>query len=231
MIGSIKKNIPANFSNKKDVFSNINVSKIGTGSHFVTGNFSSSKARGLKGQLGKLKRLGKYTTTANLSKKNLNQIHDLISDRLKNKAVGSKILINAKDKRKIMHEAYKLTKTKGSGFSKEDMKDLEKIVNALKSNSKDRVVKSNKYDNIDKNYLKNEDNKSNIKPSVNNLIYKNDSLRLHSVSTRPHLVNQNKLSAIHDGNDLENSSLHKTKDNNATNQDIPKVSDAKDLPI
>ena len=39
MVTPINKNMPTNFSNKKDVFSNIDVSKIGTGSHFVTGSF------------------------------------------------------------------------------------------------------------------------------------------------------------------------------------------------
>ncbi len=141
----IKFNMP--LSTKSTAFDKINVDKIGTGGHFTEGSFSSKKSSGLKGQLGKLRRSGKHTSTANISKKNAKQMYELVSGRLKSKAINSKIGINVQDKKKIMHEANLLTKEKGSDFSKEDVKDLEKVVDRLKNMGKDNVLSRGREQN------------------------------------------------------------------------------------
>ncbi len=75
-------------STNKNPYNVIDPLKVGTGSNFKKGNFFRAKKYGLKGQLSKFKDRFRKTAAANISSKNLRQIYDLISDRLKNKPPG-----------------------------------------------------------------------------------------------------------------------------------------------
>ncbi len=133
-------NLKSDLPKKPSVFNKIDFKKIGTGAHFTEGKFNSTRGLGLKGQLGNLKRSARFTATANLSKKNLQTMYDLINERLKNKAVNSKVGISARDKKMIMSAAYKLTKQHESNFSREDMEDLRKVVDELKIASEENIL-------------------------------------------------------------------------------------------
>ncbi|MBT4856878.1 hypothetical protein HON52_01690 [Candidatus Uhrbacteria bacterium] len=109
-------------------FSHLNAGSIGTGKNFREGSYSKARG-GLKGQLNKMRRAGMHSSTANISKKNMEQMHDIVAKRLKNKVAGGKI--NYRDKRAMKSEAYKLMKDPNSKFSKEDLKDFKKVVDKL----------------------------------------------------------------------------------------------------
>lgn len=131
----------------KRVFDSLDIKKIGQGRLLQEGSYHKTlgapKYAGLKGQLSKLRREGRFTVTKNISKKNIEQIHDLIADRIRKKTVGTGTLINRFDKIAIMKEAKKMVRTKDSGFTKADRKDLKEVVNVLQQKSKDAVLHKN----------------------------------------------------------------------------------------
>ncbi len=185
---------------------------------------------GLKGQLGKLKRTGKRTSTANISKKNEEQMYEMVSKKLKNKTATSKVGISRQDKKKIMHEAYQLTKQKGSKFSKEDMKDLRKVVDKLKNMSDDNILSNTRQDNI---------SKEEVNSTVDNNINNNG---LGLVGNFSNIKKSSQLSNLSRGstsgvpNDTLSSDVNQSKHNISVNDtgqddDIPNPSEAKDLPI
>lgn len=128
----------------KTAFEKIDIGKIGKGYLLVEGayekQFGREKYSGLKGQLMSMRKAGKRSVTKNLSKENVKQMYDLISGRLKNKAIGSANYISREDRLEIMKEARKLTVTEGSGFTRQDRKDLLKTVDALREQSRNRVL-------------------------------------------------------------------------------------------
>ncbi len=141
---SFKRNLSNNNSNnslpaKTSIFGSIKASKIGQGKYFTEGKFGHKKNAGLKGQLGRIKRSGR-SVAKNLSKKNLNDIFGMVSDLLKKHTMGREACITRKDKKAIMANAEKLIYTKGANFSREDKKDLEKIVDSLRQQSKNNVL-------------------------------------------------------------------------------------------
>lgn len=127
----------------RSAFDNIDVEEIGKGRLLVEGAYhkelGTKRYSGLKGQLMKFKIAGKHTVTKNLSMGNVKQIHGLIADRLKNKLVGSQTSISRQDRLAILKESRKLVKTAGSKFTWEDRKDLEKVVNNMRQQYKDRL--------------------------------------------------------------------------------------------
>ncbi len=119
-------NTNTSLSKRKSVFQSINTDKIGDGKYFTEGKFGHKKNLGLKGQLSKIKRMGRHGVTKNLSQKNLNSIYTLISERLKKHNRAYKTHITRKDKISIMQNAEKLVHTAGSNFSREDKKRSRK---------------------------------------------------------------------------------------------------------
>ncbi len=126
------------------VFENIDIDQIGQGRMLTEGSyhnqFGAKKNLGLKGQLGKLKRAGKFSSTKNLSAGNVKQIHDLIADRMKGKAVSSRTIISRQDRLAILKESRKLVKTEGSKFTYQDRDDLKKIVDSLRKQYRDKAL-------------------------------------------------------------------------------------------
>lgn len=127
---------------RNDAFSKIDIKKIGQGKFLTEGKFGARRNIGLRGQLGLLKKTG-GSATKNISKKNLDDMSRLISDRLKKHSAASGAHISSRDRKVIMREAEKLVKTKGSGFSREDKKDLEKIVKTMEQKGKDAILGKN----------------------------------------------------------------------------------------
>jgi len=129
----------------RNVFDKIDMSKIGSGHRFTEGSWKRGilsgvkKEAGLKGQLKNLQVAGRRGATKNLSTKNLKQIHGLIADRIKGKVASSGTYLSRRDKIAIMKESRKLVKTKGSGFTWEDRKDLKRVVNTMRSKRKNAI--------------------------------------------------------------------------------------------
>ncbi len=146
-------NIPNTLRAKTSVFDSIDANQIGEGKYFTEGKFGDRKNLGLKGQLSKIKRTGGLFTK-NLSKKNLSDIYNMISNRLKKHSRGYGVNITRNDKMGIMQEAEKLIHTKNAKFSREDKKDLEKIVDSLKQQSKNNIL--NKKRSIEPSGIKND---------------------------------------------------------------------------
>ena len=145
-------NTPNTLPTKTSVFDSIDASQIGEGKYFTEGKFGDRKNLGLKGQLSKIKRVGGLFTK-NLSKKNLNDMYSIISNRLKKHSRGYGVNITRNDKMSIMQEAEKLIHTKGAKFSREDKEDLEKIVDSLKQQSKNNIL--NKRHSVESSEIKN----------------------------------------------------------------------------
>jgi hypothetical protein len=137
---SINKNFNNNsLPSKTSVFNSIDVNKIGEGKYFTEGKFGHRKNLGIKGQLSRIKRIGR-SVTKNLSKKNLQDMSDIIANRLKKHTRGYGVHVSRRDKISMMQEAEKLVRAKGSNFSREDKKDLESIVDSLKEQSKKTIL-------------------------------------------------------------------------------------------
>ena len=133
----------------KSAFDKLDVSKIGHGRLLREGSYTKRLGVGLRGQLKELQLRGRHGSTANLSNKNIEQIHDLIDDRIKGHDLGSKTFLSNRDERKILGEARKLAHTEGSGFSMEDRKDLKKIVDTLREEFSDQILHhDNNHDNM-----------------------------------------------------------------------------------
>jgi len=130
---------------RQSVFNKLDVTKIGQGRLLTEGSYDRAiglkRDIGLKGQLMAIRRSGRRNITKNLSLENVKQIHDLIANPIKNKAVGSSSYISRQDRLKIMQESRKLVKTEGSHFTRSDRKDLLKIVDTLRQQYKDNLFK------------------------------------------------------------------------------------------
>jgi hypothetical protein len=125
----------------KHLADNIDIKRISSKGHFHEGSsFTSPKAKGLKGQLGKMYREHKFGSTKNLSRKNLKDISDLISKQMKKGLPFSKVGLTRQMGEKIMHEAWKKVKTDPT-FSRSDRKDLKVIVEAIKEKSRGEILK------------------------------------------------------------------------------------------
>jgi len=221
----INKNTPL----KKTVFDKIDFKKIGTGRHFTEGSFDSKKNIGLKGQLGNLKRSGRFTSTANLSKKNLQTMYDMLKKKLDNKVVNSKVSITRQEQKSIMHEAYKLTKQSGGDFTKEDMEDLRKVVDKLKNTSEEAVIPTRNNKNINNispdDYL-NRQTATNIKSFLEPIIKLNNPISKINQS-----INIPQQSIEVKDEKINNTNKFKEDINDNDSDDIPDPSSAKDMPI
>lgn len=144
-------------SRKKKVFDRIDPSKIKQGRFMKEGKWKSRKNLGLKGQLGLVKRKGRHFVTDNLSKQDLDDIYNLMSDRLKKHSAGSKAAITKRDRKKIMYAAEELIKTTGGRFSKLDKEDLSDILNTLERKTRDSVLKKGNVEKGDSEILKKDD--------------------------------------------------------------------------
>ncbi|MDP2586815.1 MAG: hypothetical protein Q8P32_03525 [Candidatus Komeilibacteria bacterium] len=126
---------------------NFDISEIKQGKYFTEGRYGGKlgdRKWGLKGQLAAYKRTGRFSETKNLSKKNVDEIYRLISERLKKHQKAQSAIITRKDKIKINAEGLKLRRTAGSGFTKVDQKDLKKIVSTLQQQSQSAVFNDKK---------------------------------------------------------------------------------------
>ncbi len=143
IISNDRRSLNSPVAKVRNVFDNLDVNKIGSGRLMIEGSYYKRLGEktnfGLKGQLMGVKTMGRRTTTKNLSFDNLKQIHNLIADRLKNKAVGSKIMISRRDKINIMKESRKMVKAEGSHFSWQDRDDLKKVVDTIRKQTKDNL--------------------------------------------------------------------------------------------
>ncbi len=128
----------------KSALEQIDISKIGRGRLMTEGtyekSFGLSKGAGLKGQLGQMRMAGKRSTTKNLSRKNLDQIHDFLSGAIKKGSVSSSSYISRRDKADIMTKSRQLAKSPDSNFTLEDRKDLIKIVDSMRKQYRDSIL-------------------------------------------------------------------------------------------
>ncbi len=106
-------------------FSKFDPSQIGTGKNFREGSYGKARG-GLKGQLSRMRRAGVHSSTSNISKRNMTQMHDIMAKRLGGKATGGKV--TSKDIRAMRGEAYKLMKDPNADFTREDYKDFQKVL-------------------------------------------------------------------------------------------------------
>jgi len=86
---------------------------------------------GFKGQLSNLRWQGRRGQMKNVSERNLEQIHDILSPYLKKRPAYSKKAFTIKDRKKILSESWKLMKTPGSNFTRYDRDDLISIMKSL----------------------------------------------------------------------------------------------------
>lgn len=130
----------------KSVFENFDISEVGHGRLMTEGSyhkeFGTKRYSGLKGQLEKLKWSGRRGVTKNLSQGNIEQMHDLIADRLKKKAAGSATFLSRRDEKAIMKESRKIVKAGGgeSHFTKYDRQDLKKVVSSIRQQAKEQII-------------------------------------------------------------------------------------------
>ena len=188
---------------KKSVFESIDANQIGEGKYFTEGKFGHKKNLGLKGQLSKIKRAGRLVTK-NLSKKNLNDMYGIISNRLKKHTRGYGVHINRKDKIGIMAEAEKLVRTKGAKFSREDKADLEKVVDSLKQQSKNVIL--NKRQGVNSSEIKNNPLLRNKNRNI-----ESGSLHLNN-PTKPSNVTRNDYESEDSLDDKEGNEISELED-------------------
>ncbi len=136
--GNSNRNIPNrnNYSknDKIGVFGKLGIGKIGQGRRLRTSKtdspFGTGKSLVNKLLRAKLRR-GKMQLK-NLSEKNIGQIDDLISERLKKHTSSNTAYLTRKEARNIKIKAWKMYKNT-PGFSKEDFKDLKRVVKAIRA--------------------------------------------------------------------------------------------------
>jgi len=130
----------------KSVFENFDIKEVGHGRLMTEGSyhreFGTKRYSGLKGQLEKLKWSGRRGVTKNLSQGNIEQMHDLIADRLKKKTAGSATFLSRRDEKAIMKESKKIVKSGGgeSHFTKYDRQDLKKVVSSIRQQAKAQII-------------------------------------------------------------------------------------------
>ncbi len=136
----------------KSALEQIDISKIGKGYQMTEGSYGKSmgigKGVGLKGQLNEVRMAGRHHSTQNLSKKNMEQMHDLLAEAIAKSAVSSSTYISRKDKTEIMRKSRQLAKSPDSKFTFEDRKDLLKIVDSMRNQYRESLIK--KKDDFDR---------------------------------------------------------------------------------
>lgn len=135
----------------KSALERIDINKIGKGYLMTEGSYTRSfglnKDTGLKGQLARVRKAGIKTTTKNLSRKNIEQMHDLLADAISGNAVTSNTYISRRDKTEIMKKSRELAKKPGSKFSFEDRDDLIKIVDEMRRQHRENLLNNDFDDN------------------------------------------------------------------------------------
>lgn len=163
----------------KGALEKIDINKIGKGYLMTEGvygrSFGIGKGVGLKGQLSAVRRAGIKDTTKNLSKKNIEQMHDLLAEAISKNAVSSSTYISRHDRINIMKKSRELAKTPNSGFSFEDRQDLLTIVDEMRRQHREKILGGQSREEtlgskpINANQLNsnqiNESNPSSLKPS------------------------------------------------------------------
>ncbi|MDD3284872.1 MAG: hypothetical protein PHZ07_04735 [Patescibacteria group bacterium] len=137
-------NLKDNPIGRPSVWEKIDTNEIGQGRFFTEGTYGNKKNLGLKGQLSKIRRLGRFGATQNLSKKNIESIYDIVSDRLKKHSTSGKAHINRLDKKAIMAEAEKLVRT-DSKFTRYDKADVKSIIDAMAEKMRDKSLGKERY--------------------------------------------------------------------------------------
>ena len=129
---------------RKGALERIDIDKIGKGYLMTEGSYNKSfgmdRDVGLKGQLSAVRRAGIKTTTKNLSRENIEQMHDLLSSAISKNSVSSNTYISRRDRTDILKKSRDLARTPGSKFSLEDRKDLIKIVDEMRRQSRDKLL-------------------------------------------------------------------------------------------
>lgn len=127
----------------KGALEKIDIDKIGKGRLMTEGvygrSFGIGKGVGLKGQLSAVRKAGIKDTTKNLSKKNIEQMHDFLAGAISKNAVSSSTYISRHDRAEIMKKSRELAKTPGSGFTFEDRQDLLTIVDELRQQHREKL--------------------------------------------------------------------------------------------
>lgn len=130
-------------SSRRGALDQIDIGKIGKGYMMTEGSYGTNSGvnrySGLKGQLAKVRNEGRRSVTKNLSAKNLEQMHDLLSGPISRNAVSSSTYISRRDQIEIMRKSRQLAKQKDSGFSYEDRDDLLKLVGNMRKQHRDSL--------------------------------------------------------------------------------------------
>ncbi|MFH1890645.1 MAG: hypothetical protein ABIJ91_03720 [Candidatus Kuenenbacteria bacterium] len=130
-----KKFIDQRKIDKPDPFAKFfDAKKIGTGKYFTAGS-REGKRKGLWGALRSYKGSGKRTYGANLSMKDLDKFHGLISKEMERRPTNIKKGLSLLEKRRIMDKADRMAKQGEISF--EDKKDLRGMLNALSGPGKE----------------------------------------------------------------------------------------------
>ncbi len=130
-------------SPRKSVLDQVDISKVGKGYLMTEGTYGTNSGvkrfNGLKGQLAKVRHEGRRSVTKNLSHKNMEQMHDLLAGPISRSAVSSGTYISRRDRIEIMKKSRELAKQADSGFTREDRKDLLKIVDSMRKQYRDSL--------------------------------------------------------------------------------------------
>jgi hypothetical protein len=134
----------------RGVMENIDINKISKGYLMTEGTYGTNtgvkRFNGLKGQLAKVRHEGRRLSTKNISQKNLEQMHDLIAAPISRSAVSSGTYISRRDRVSIMNKSRQLAKQRDSGFTFEDRRDLMKMVDSMRRQYRDSILKSDDKD-------------------------------------------------------------------------------------
>ncbi|MDD3711166.1 MAG: hypothetical protein PHP37_01005 [Patescibacteria group bacterium] len=167
-LGSVARPTPK----PKGALEKIDIDKIGKGYLMTEGSYGRSfgigKGAGLKGQLSTVRKAGIKTTTKNLSKKNIEQMHDLLAEAISKNAVSSNTYISRRDRASIMKKSRELAKTPDSGFSFEDRQDLLTIVDEMRQQHREKLLKNN-FDDLNQPDPKQTDKSGLDNPKPNKL--------------------------------------------------------------
>lgn len=137
-------NNPRSNPTRPSVWEKIDANEIGQGKFFTEGTYGNRKNIGLKGQLSKIRRLGRFGATQNLSEKNIKSIYKIVSDRLKKHGTSGRAHINRLDKKAIMEEAEKLVRT-DQKFTRYDKADVKSIIEAIAGKMKNESLGKERY--------------------------------------------------------------------------------------
>jgi hypothetical protein len=144
---SLSKNPPSRLGRdrSKSALEQIDISKISKGRLMTEGTYEKSfgmnKGVGLKGQLNEARMAGRRHSTKNLSRENMEQMHDLLAEAIKKSSVSSGSYISRQNRVDIMRKSRQLAKSPNSKFTFEDRKDLMKIVDSMRQQYKESLFK------------------------------------------------------------------------------------------